>query len=315
MHVLPIFRRGLFVATAGAVLGFAASASAQQCPDWQLGGVPIATNADEAWTPQQYTMYAGGMLNLLECSTVDGVGHFTAAPSFSLSYDDLAMGRDLQFRVDGSCDTTMLVNSANGEWFFDDDTDMMNPAVTLAGAVSGRYDIWVGTYGDASCAATLIAETLNSGGGGGQAGAPMCPDWSVGGAPLNLAVGQQAQQPVQAGGPVNMFEASCEIPAHGYLSHAPNFTLYFENMGQTSTIDISVTGECDQTLLMTTPTGEWMFNDDDNDLHPGIQMGDADSGRYDIWVGSFGQGGCASTLMINTYGPPAPQGQPAAPSK
>lgn len=311
MQIFHSMRRGIFIAATGTAIGLisASAAVAQQCPDWQLGGVPITTDAEQAWVPQSYPMYAGGAVDLLQCPSIDGVGHITAAPNFSLSYDDRGMGRDLEIRVQGTCDTTLLINGANGAWSFNDDTNEMNPALRLAGAPSGRYDIWVGTYGDVACSATVTAETFN--GAGAQTGSA-CPDWSLGGAQWNVTTGQRDQRPVQAGGPLNMFEDTCDNPAHGYLTAAPNFSLYFDDQGQASTLDINVTGSCDQTLLINNPSAEWVFNDDAVDLQPGVSIPNAPSGRYDIWVGAFGQAGCESTITVNAYGP---QGQGTAPSK
>lgn len=220
------------------------------------------------------------------------------------------MGRDLELRVEGTCDTTLLVNDATGQWSFDDDTNEMNPALRLPAAISGRYDVWVGTYGDTACSATLIAETFPP----VPPPSLACPDWSLGGAEWQMSIGQSDQRQVTAGGPINMFENRCENPAHGFVTEAPHFSLYFDNQGQTATLDISVMGQCDQTLLINNPSAEWMFNDDAIELQPGLMIENAPSGRYDIWVGAFGQG-CPSTISVNAYSPQAPQGQPTAPSK
>jgi len=43
-------------------------------------------------------------------------------------------------------DTTLVINTANGGWRCDDDTNGANPVVNLDGATAGQYDIWVGSY-------------------------------------------------------------------------------------------------------------------------------------------------------------------------
>ena len=296
MHILNVVKRSFFVAATGTVLGLAGAtaAAAQACPDWRLGGVPITTDADTAWAAQQYPMYAGGNLNLRECQEVSGVGYITPAPNFSLTYDDRGMGRDLEVRVESQCDTTLLVNSASAEWSFSDDSNGMNPSLRLPAAISGRYDIWVGTYSNTACQATLSVETFDA----SATGAGNCPDWSLGGAEVRLTAGQREQRLVQAGGEINLFESNCEIPGHGYVSAAPDFSLYFDNAGQSASLDISVQGECDQTLLINDSSANWLFNDDDTSLQPGLQIPNAPSGRYDIWVGAFGSG-CQSTIIID----------------
>jgi len=298
MSILFRFKQGILIAATGAVLGVASagSASAQQCPDWQLNGIPISTDAETAWVPQQYTMFAGGGLDLSQCGEIPGHGYITAAPNFSISYDARNMGRDLEFRVESACDTTLLINDATAQWSFNDDSNGLNPALRLSQAQSGRYDIWVGTYSNTPCQATLIAETF-------EYQPPVCPDWSLGGAQLNMVTGQNETRPVVAGGSVNMFDNQCGIQAHGYVAQAPDFSLYFDPQGQVSTLDISVQGNCDTLLLVNDPNTNWVFNDDSNDLQPRIEIGDAVAGRYDIWVGTFGASTCDATINVNAYAP------------
>ena len=301
---MPIFqslKHGIIVAgsTAAVSIAFAGAAAAQNCPQWELGGTPIVLDAQSAADGVNFQLQAGGLDDLRACTDVPGHGHITRAPNFSVSYDNRSLGHDLEIRVDAVCDTTMLINTAGGAWEFSDDENGLDPAIRLSAAPSGRYDVWLGTYGEESCAATLTA----------QAAAPapaLCPEWSLGGAEVSLSVGQTESRPVMAGGTINMFEAECPgTEAHGYLSHAPNFTLFFDNQDQVSTLDISVTGECDQTLLVNDPSASWVFNDDDTDLHPRIQIGDATGGRYDIWVGAFGSTGCQSSITIAASSPDA----------
>ena len=305
------FRQGFRIAAAGCALGLtmAGAAAAQQCPDWQLGGIPLTTDAETAWVPQQYPLFAGGGLDLSACATVPGVGRVTPAPTFTLSSDDRGMGRDLDFRVQTDCDATLLINDYSGQWHFNDDEDgTLQPRLRLPAAASGRYDIWVGTFGAQSCQATLVVETVPPAGGSSGGTTPAtCPDWSLGGAEVNLALGGNESRQVVAGGPVNMFDNACGIEAHGYVAQAPDFTLYFDPAGQVSTLSVTVDGQCDTTLLVNDPTTAWLFNDDTNGLQPAIEIGDAAAGRYDIWVGTFGQSTCQSSITFSAVAPGAPQ--------
>jgi len=306
---MPISFRSASLAAALCLVGGAAAA--QQCPDWQLSGIPITTDAETAWVPQQYPMFAGGNVDLSQCPTTGGVGQVTAAPSFSITYDARNLGRDLEFRVQSDCDTTLLINDSGAAWQFNDDSDgTLSPRLRLAQAPSGRYDIWVGTYGGQSCPATLIAETFPSGGATAPAS---CPDWSLGGAEINLVAGGTDSRPVVAGGSVSLFNNACNIQAHGNVAEAPDFSLYFDPQGAVSTLDISVQGQCDTLLLVNDPATSWTFNDDSNGLQPRITIGDAVAGRYDIWVGTFGSDTCPATITVSAMAP-APAA-PAAPTK
>ena len=52
------------------------------------------------------------------------------------------------FSVESEADTTLVINDAGGAWLCDDDSGNggLNPAITIADAPSGQYDIWVGTF-------------------------------------------------------------------------------------------------------------------------------------------------------------------------
>ena len=313
MTVYHYFKQSFMMAAAGAAVSvaFAGAAAAQQCPDWQLGGIPITTDAETAWVPQQYPLFAGGGLDLGACDSVEGVGRVTPAPNFTLQYDALTYGRDLEFRVETDCDTTLLINDSTGEWHFNDDANgTLQPAMRLPNAPSGQYDIWVGTFGSSSCQATLVAESFppgdgSSGGTPTQPAAPVCPEWSLGGTEVQLMAGGTDTQQTMAGGNVDLFTNACDMQAHGYVSQAPNFSLYYDPQGQTGPLNISVSGDCDTTLLVNDPTTAWLFNDDANALQPALEISDAQAGRYDVWVGTYGASTCSASITMSAGAAPA----------
>jgi hypothetical protein len=48
--------------------------------------------------------------------------------------------------VTSQADTTLAVNLPNGQWICNDDSEGFDPWVQVQPALSGQYDIWVGTY-------------------------------------------------------------------------------------------------------------------------------------------------------------------------
>lgn len=54
--------------------------------------------------------------------------------------------------VNSRADTTLVVNGPDGRWYCDDDGGErgMNPSLRFNNVRSGRYEIWVGTYGRAN---------------------------------------------------------------------------------------------------------------------------------------------------------------------
>ena len=314
--------KSLFRTSAFAIaLAFAAGAGhAQACPQWQAGGQQISTDAETAWAPQSYAASAGGTLNLASCGEVPGVGYITQNPTFSLSYDERGRGYDLDFRIDAqNCDTVLLVNDATAQWHYNDDADgALTSRLRLPAAPSGRYDIWVGTYGQQNCPATLVVETFPAAGGQTPPAPPepaaqVCPDWSLGGAEWQLGAGVSDSRQVVAGGNVNLFDRAqaCSIEGHGYVAQAPDFTVYYEDASATGELTVSVMADCDTVLLVNDLNAAWLFNDDTNGLNPAVTIPAAASGRYDIWVGTYGPDLCQASISLASVMPAAPEPPPA----
>jgi len=313
MNPFPFVRFGVLSVAFGLAT---AGAQAQACPDWQLNGALQTTDASTAWAPQRYATTAGGPLDLRQCNTVPGYGWMTAAPSFTLTYDAQDRGFDLDFRVEAPCDTVLLINDATADWHFNDDEDnSLNPRLRLGGARSGVYDIWVGTYDSATCAATLVVETFPAATGtetqtdaGQAAAAPACPDWSIGGAEMNLSAGAADTRDVVAGGSINLFEraSACGITGHGHVAPGPDFTLYYDAPNADAELQIAATGDCDTLLLVNDLNAAWLFNDDHDGLDPMISIPAAATGRYDIWVGTYGEALCRASMTVTSIAPAPP---------
>ncbi|MEM7443914.1 MAG: peptidase S1 [Pseudomonadota bacterium] len=137
--------------------------TASACPDWTLDGRSnLGTlTGSFLFTPRSYTVQAGGNNNLAGCSA-PGTGYVISDPDFEFNFtNDGNYGR-LEFEVTGDCDTVLLINDASGQWHFNDDTNGVNPAINVVNPPQGTYDIWVGTYGQSSCAASIEIETWSS---------------------------------------------------------------------------------------------------------------------------------------------------------
>jgi hypothetical protein len=81
------------------------------------------------------------------------------APDFRLNYTAGAL--PLTFRFVGTGDTTLLINTPDGRWVADDDSDgNLNPRVTFNSPRSGQYDVWVGTVPKRAERGTLMITEL-----------------------------------------------------------------------------------------------------------------------------------------------------------
>lgn len=90
-----------------------------------------------------------------------GIGYFATRPDFTLDVSGLTQRYDLDISVKSNCDTTLLMNTAARNWFYDDDDGVGDDArIRLTNPRSGIIDIWVGTYGPRNCDAVLKVETF-----------------------------------------------------------------------------------------------------------------------------------------------------------
>jgi hypothetical protein len=76
----------------------------------------------------------------------------------------------------------------------------------------------------------------------------------------------------------------------GFIANAPDFDLYWTAGSGALPLAISVASDADTTLVVNGPDGRWYCNDDGglNGMNPGISFNNAQSGLYDIYVGTFG---------------------------
>ncbi|MFO7921473.1 hypothetical protein DZD18_08585 [Rhodobacteraceae bacterium W635] len=138
------------------------TAAAAACPTIMEGRQSFSVSGQYLYTPRSYGVVAGGNQYLRNCG-FNHTGYVVSQPDFSFYTSGMGGYGRLEVEVtSAACDTVLLVNSANGSWFFDDDSaGNMNPRVNLYGTsnTQGRIDVWVGTYGPSTCSATLEMET------------------------------------------------------------------------------------------------------------------------------------------------------------
>ena len=85
----------------------------------------------------------------------------------------------------------------------------------------------------------------------------------------------------------------------GSVASKPDFDLYYHTSGYTP-LTIFVDSPYDTMLLVNTPSGDWLFDDDSGgNGNPMIVIPNAADGLYDIWIGSYdGARGLPGTLYI-----------------
>ncbi|HVQ08170.1 MAG TPA: hypothetical protein VMS43_07015 [Allosphingosinicella sp.] len=95
--------------------------------------------------------------------------------------------------------------------------------------------------------------------------------------------------PVRAGGTIDASRLGS--PCTGFIARAPDVRLTYD-AGSLPLI-ISVAAASDTTLVVNAPDGRWYCDDDSGDapLNPMVRFNEPDSGRYEIWIGTFSDTG------------------------
>jgi hypothetical protein len=123
-----------------------------------------SVNLEAGFLPDPFVklLIAGGPVK----TALAGVkAHIAEAPDFQLYYT--AGIYPLTITVESAADTTLLVNLPDGTWIADDDGGgNLNPLLHFKNPQSGRYDVYVGTFGKANAKANLIITELNPHRGG-----------------------------------------------------------------------------------------------------------------------------------------------------
>lgn len=115
--------------------------------DWRQPPAFGAVTINAGFTPDPYVhnVTAGGTLQAEQVLGGSCFGTMANAPDLRIYYN--AGGYNLTIYARSAADTTLIVNTPDGNWYCNDDWDGTNPGMTFTGPQSGQYDIWLGSYG------------------------------------------------------------------------------------------------------------------------------------------------------------------------
>ena len=294
MSVVPV--RTLLLQTLvglGSLLLLANSANAQ-IPNHNLKPTygEISLQSGFPKDPFVNSVRAGGSLVV----NLGGVkSHVANAPDFRLNYK--AGANPLAIYVISKSDTTLLINMPSGAWAVDDDSGKgTNPLISRQSPKSGRYDIYVGTFGKEVVDATLVITELKP---NFNLSVKKEPNYKLkpiyGSLSLNADFDDDPREVrVKAGGPI--FTKLGGVKAN--VTQAPTYRVKYK-ANDSFDLTFYVTSQEDTTLLINAPNGKWYANDDfGGELDPQITFKTPRSGTYDIYVGSFGKDTGKATLKI-----------------
>ena len=116
-----------------------------------------STSLTSGFVPDPFTvgMTSGGPVDVSYLGSGCS-GFATSAPDYSVNYTSGAFPT-LRFYFIGSGDTTMVINTPNGNYVcIDDSFGTLNPTIDFNSPSGGRYDVWIGSY----ASGTFVSGTL-----------------------------------------------------------------------------------------------------------------------------------------------------------
>src|SRR5688572_9081093 len=139
-----MLRRVALIATGTLLLGMSGLAA----QDYTLPPLSGEIKLADGFVPDPHTteVQAGGPIALGANLAPGCIGFVSDAPNLRVYYT--AGANPLIIRAESATDLVLAVNTPDGVWQCNDDTDGSNPALTFDAPQSGQYDIWVGTYSD-----------------------------------------------------------------------------------------------------------------------------------------------------------------------
>lgn len=157
--------RKLSLSAAVSALAVFAVAGTAQAQDWSLNPSYGSVSLVSGFSPDPYliSLQSGGSINASRSIGGSCRGYVANAPDFRLQYR-AGNVLPLIISVASNADTTLVINAPDGRWYCDDDGGQgLNPSLRWNAPMSGQYDIYVGTYGNASYQnATLSISELSS---------------------------------------------------------------------------------------------------------------------------------------------------------
>lgn len=256
--------------------------------------------------PYTVSVRSGGSIPASDAASYCA-GYIANAPDIRLYYTTSSGLLPLILGALSDSDTTLVVNAPDGNWYCNDDRgEGLNPLVRFDEPLSGRYEIWIGTYGSsdthpATLYITELSDTLVDDMADARPSSSV-PDPGLNPAytTINLSSGFQPDPrriSLSAGGNVPADNAADGCA--GYVAIAPDVSVNY-SAGSLPLI-LSVDSSSDTTLLVNAPNGSWYCDDDSGDgLNPSIRFAKPASGQYDVWVGTYSSGSFEdATLSIS----------------
>ncbi len=273
----------MFATAAAAAVLLAALQTPGSAPSYGM----LSLDAGFADDPRAVRVRAGGAISAYDLDPACS-GFISDAPTLSVDYAAGALPLYV-YAVSGD-DTTLIVRMPDGSYACNDDQSGFDPGVEITDPQSGRYDVWLGTFG-AGVGYPEATLSVSEIGFSGENPYRIALDPGAEAATrLRLSAGFRDDPrtlTVSAGGRAEI--AATEGFCAGYADPEPDVALDYEAGGYP--LYIAARSQGDTTLIVRTPDGGYVCDDDGaGDLNPGVAFREPQSGEYLIWTGTYSDG-------------------------
>lgn len=203
-------------------------------------------------------------------------------------------------------DLVLAVRGPDGQWYCNDDSFGLNPAVSISRAGPGAYHLWVGAYSQGDQGRYNLYAALGA------------PNWDAaepaGAAALDPladpAVGRIAFGPETRIDPRLIFDiAPSRSEARGMGEGCAGYItpeqpdVIIDTRHGLPQLMVYLVSEADGVLLVAGPDGSIHCNDDFEGLNPAVMIPNPQPGPWAVFAGTFGGGGGLATLGVTVASP------------
>ena len=270
--------------------------------------ITINLNAGFVLDPFVVSVNGGGDV---DASTLDAscTGYISSAPTVQVNWTGEAEFLQAFFFSDH--DPVLVVQLPDGSYVCSDDESplILDPAVAIENPQSGLYSVWVGSFAPDqllpgflvfSANPNLNVASFDIGSLVRREPVTEMADESsklpvdtlqlTASASVSLSPGSDpVTQEITATGDVPLFDIDQSNDAcTGFIDETPNFA--FNWSGTTESLSVFFEADLDTTLLVVTPSGEFICNDDtagSSNLNPLVTLANPEEGDYLVFVGRF----------------------------
>jgi len=248
-------------------------------------------------------------INVSKLNLAGGCSGFASKePTFKLDWSKISSDLRIFFVAD-SGQAALVIRSPDGNWFCNDNyAANLDPLVDFQNPAEGQYAIWVTDLAKGiSATGTLYITELGYTPDdlpGAAGSTSLDPTASPNYGEMELTAGFTPDPNsllLTSGGSLDVGTLNLGSGCAGYVTSQPDLQLKWSGGASATSLRIFFVADdgSDTTLIVNTPAGDWLCNNDSSYGHdPVVNIDYANPGSYYVWVGTSDQPFSSGTLYF-----------------